>query len=241
MLTQTTQSYRNNGRMFLLKRVRKTKEEYYKEIDKDALKHRELFVASMYNIIGINDIVIGIITDAFAKVKKSPLYRNAIKQKMNHVEKLMKSYERTINSMTAKYSENYANANDAFYTTNLADSIERLRILFKSEIDKHKVEYSNEISWLEIARIMLEYSVATRKQREKDINKATGRAEVYFHQLDLSKVFTIYKQIFPLLQLKTVINLNTPQCRAMFNRIDRKCNDVDRIQRTISEMTQEVE
>ena len=54
MLTQTTQSYRNNGRMFLLKRVRKTKEEYYKEIDKDALKHRELFVASMYNIIGIN-------------------------------------------------------------------------------------------------------------------------------------------------------------------------------------------
>jgi hypothetical protein len=88
---------------------------------------------------------------------------------------------------------------------------------------------------------MLEYSVATRKQREKDINKATGRAEVYFHQLDLSKVFTIYKQIFPLLQLRTVINLNTPQCRAMFNRIDRKCNDVDRIQRTISEMTQEVE
>ena len=72
MLTQTTQSYRNNGRMFLLKRVRKTKEEYYKEIDKDALKHRELFVASMYNIIGINDIVIGIITDAFAKEKKSP-------------------------------------------------------------------------------------------------------------------------------------------------------------------------
>jgi len=241
MLAQITNNFHSRGRMHIPSPVKKTTTEIYKEYDEDMEKYTNLFVASMYNIICINDIVIGLITDSFSIVKKSPLYKNLVKQKMNHVEKLMKSYERTINSMTAKYSENYANANDAFYTTDLADSIERLRILFKSEIDKHKVEYSNEISWLEIARIMLEYSVSTRKQREKDINKATGRAEVYFHQLDLSKVFTIYKQIFPLLQLRTVINLNTPQCRAMFNRIDRKCNDVDRIQRTISEMTQEVE
>lgn len=240
MLAQITNNFHNRGQMHLISPVRKTTTEIFKEYDEDMEKFTNLFVASMYNIICVNDIVIGLITDGFAKVKKSPLYKNLVKQKMNQVEKLIKSYEREINRIVGNSSENYANANDAYYTRDLADSIERLRLSFKQQLDKQKVAHSNELSWLEIARVMLEYAVGSRNVREKELNAKTRRGCVYFHMLDISKILLAYEKIMSNIHIGQVVDLNTPQNHTMMDRIDRLCTDGKRLQNTINEMSQEV-
>lgn len=240
MLAQITNNFHSRGRMHIPSPVKKTTTEIYKEYDEDMLKYTNLFVASMYNIICINDIVIGLITDSFSKVKKSALYKNLVKQKMNQVEKLIKSYEREVNRIVGNSSENYANANDAYYTRDLADSIERLRLSFKQQLDKQKVAHSNELSWLEIAHVMLKYAVDVRSHREKELNAKTRRGCVYFHMLNISRILISYKMIMENLHLGQVVNLNTPQNHAMMDRIDRLCTDGERLQNTINEMTQAV-
>lgn len=240
MLTQITQAFNNRGRMHLMSPTRKTTTEIFKEYDEDMVKHTNLFVVSMYNIICVNDIVIGLIADAFSKAKKTPIYKNIVKQKMNQVEKLVKSYEREVNRIVGNSEVNYANANDAFFTPDLADSIERLRLSFKQQLDKQKIAYSNELSWLEIARVMLEYAVSSRNVREKDLNKATRRGCIYFHMLDISKILVYYEMMMSNIHIGQKVNLNTPINHTMMARIDKLCTDAKRLEKTVNEMSQEV-
>lgn len=240
-ITQITQAFNNNGRMHLFAPVNKKPRQIMKEYDEDAKKHGQLFLASMYNIICVNDIVIGLISDAFSIVKKSQLYRNNIKKKMNQVEKMIKAYEKDVNKVVGDRSESYANANDAFYTSELADSIERLRLIFKNEIDKHKEENSNSLSWLEITRVMLEYAVISKAKREEQLNMATHRGCKYFTFLDLSRIHTTYNQIYQYIYLKKQINLNTEQAKAMFRQIDKMCVNKERLENTIDQMSNEIE
>lgn len=240
MITEITQAFHSRGRMHLLTPVRKTNRDIYQEYDADAEKHQALFLASMYNLVCINDIVIGLVGDAFSEVKHSILYKNKLKQTMNQVEKKMKTYERLLNNLTSNCSENYAEANDAFFTSDLADSITKLRFLFKNELDKHHIPNSHEIAWLEVARVMLDYSVSTRKVRERELNKATRRGVVYFNALDLSDILATYERMFQYIKIGRVIDLNTPQNKAMFAQIDRQCSDINRIQATINKMSNEI-
>lgn len=240
MITEITQAFRNRGRMHIMSPVRKTTKEIFKEYDEDMVKHTNLFVVSMYNIICVNDIVIGLIGDAFSKVKKTPLYKNIVKQKMNQVEKMIKLYEKEVNRIVGNSGTNYANANDAFFTPDLADSIERLRLSFKQQLDKQKVAYSNELSWLEIARVILEYAVSSRNVREKDLNKATRRGCIYFHMLDISKILVCYEKIMVNLHIGQKVDLNTSTNHTMMGIIDKLCTDINRLENTIKEMTQEV-
>lgn len=240
MFQQITNDFHTKGRMHLLTPVKKKLATINKEFDEDAKKHTALFLASMYNIICINDIILGLATEAFSKIKKTPLYKHSLKRKINEVEKLIKSYEKVINRITINCSDNYAEANDTYFTAELENAIERLRLLFKNIIDKHNIAYSNELAWLEIVRLMIDYSVVIKNAREQDLNKVTHRGCIYFHALDLCRIQVVYEQIYNYIKLGCSVQLNTPDTKAMFNYIDKLCNDTERIQNTINQMSKEV-
>lgn len=241
MILNITRNYHDNGRMYLLKYNKKSREQISSQYDEDVKKYGNIFLVSLYNLICINDIIIGLVTDAFSHVSKTALYKHDVKQKIGEVNKLLKAYEIYINKLVSKYSDNFADANDAFYTDDLAYSIELLRLLFKQELDKKNIEYSNELSWLEIARVMLEYSVICNKKREQELNEVTKRHNKYFDVLNIEHIYRTYEQIFHHIKLNRSINLNTPQCLAMFNKIDRMCLEQERIQNTINKMSKEIE
>lgn len=211
------------------------------EFEKDVSRNMKLFLSCMYNQICLNDIVIGVITDAFSVVKKSSLYRHEVKMVMNQVERKIKSYERKVNRLTSKYSESYANANDAFFTEDLEDAVKELRACFENDLNEAKVPYAYELSWLQLVQTMLEYSNCSRKQREKDLNKATHRGWVYFNSLDLSDVLNRFNCVWSHIKINVAVDLNTEKNREVFRRIDKMCVDVNRIANTIKEMTNESE
>lgn len=121
------------------------------EFKQAVMKHKRLVLAATYNILFVNDIVIGMAIDCFDVMKKEDQYKHKSKQLMNEVNKELKKYELMVNRVIGPSSEYFANGNDAF-CTEVRRYVDSLLFCVKSVLDKQQSPNSLLLAHMETTR-----------------------------------------------------------------------------------------
>lgn len=125
--------------------------EIQNEFKQAVMKHERLVLAATYNILFVNDVVIGMVMDCFEVMKKEEQYKHRSKQLMNEVNKELKKYELMVNRVIGPSAEYFANGNDAF-CTEVRYYVDSLLFCVKSILDKQQVSNTLLLAHMETTR-----------------------------------------------------------------------------------------
>lgn len=198
-------------------------------------KHLSLVAATIYNVCCTNDICIGLMLEAHEALRKSPLYVKETKRLANLVEEKRRRYEREVARIMQDAIGLFAEANDAYNDEEMQRSIQLLYFAFKQEIDRYRVEYSDVVARLELARVMLQYSVGQQQKRREDLRECGIEFAMYgLDSLDMSGIYAMYRRLTDSIRIDAVVDLNTEQCHAAMDGVVKRIMDEERIARAIA-------
>lgn len=109
-------------------------------------------VASLFYIIvgSVNDIASRAIVDATSELRKTKHFKSEVKSGAEYSMKKFYEYENKLKRPLSDRFKLYMDITDEVYFL-LCNDMERLRLAFKSEMDKHNIEDANLISHVELA------------------------------------------------------------------------------------------
>lgn len=198
-------------------------------------QHQDFILMRIYSILCTNDMVCGLIIDAHNSLVHSPLYKMELKRLANIVEKKRRDYEKKICSIIQYHnSEIFANINDSFCDEDMMNSLEMMFYNFKNTLDKYKVENSEILARMELARTMLDYGVKSYEAiRREFISRGIGCIFSYIDNLCLHELFSIYERMMACLRIGVIVDMNNDKCKAAFEVVVKKITDIERVARAI--------
>ena len=133
-------------------------------------------VASLFYIIvgSVNDIASRAIVDATSELRKSKYFKAEVKSGAEYSMKKFYEYESKLKRPLSDRFKLYMDITDEVYSLSCND-MERLRLAFKAEMDKHNIEDANLISHVELAHTLIGYSIFTFDNFFKNAKEKHGR------------------------------------------------------------------
>lgn len=133
-------------------------------------------VASLFYIIvgSVNDIASRAIVDATSELRKSKYFKAEVKSGAEYSMKKFYEYESKLKRPLSDRFKLYMDITDEVYSL-LCNDMERLRLAFKAEMDKHNIEDANIVSHVELAHTLIGYSIFTFDNFFKNAKEKHGR------------------------------------------------------------------
>lgn len=133
-------------------------------------------VASLFYIIvgSVNDIASRAIVDATSELRKSKYFKAEVKSGAKYSLKKFYEYEDKLKRPLSDRFKLYMDITDEVYSL-LHNEMERLRLAFKAEMDKHDIEDANIVSHVELAHTLIGYSIFTFDNFFKNAKEKHGR------------------------------------------------------------------
>ena len=128
-----------------------------------------------YIIVGsVNDIASRAIVDATSELRKSKYFKAEVKSGAKYSLKKFYEYEDKLKRPLSDRFKLYMDITDEVYSL-LHNEMERLRLAFKAEMDKHDIEDANIVSHVELAHTLIGYSIFTFDNFFKNAKEKHGR------------------------------------------------------------------
>lgn len=192
-------------------------------------------VTCTYNVLFTNDIAIGEVMEAIYRLKRSPLYKQRTKQAANQVDKMQKEYEDKVFRISSDISGFYADANETF-TEEVRNDIEILYYSIKRVFDKVRLEHSDILARLELARTLTELSCINLDKREQEMTACDKRLRkyslIYLRQTKLRDAMNRLMSTFP---IPSDTDVDTEECRMALNALGNRLTDGRIIAKAIAE------
>lgn len=115
----------------------------------------DMLVAVTYYWLFGNDLLCACVIDAIAALRRTPLYRQRVKQLLRRLDHERDRYERELNRVCSDRSDFFADANESVATA-VSHDIDMLYYALKQAYDTHRVPHS-----AAVARLQLAYGLAT--------------------------------------------------------------------------------
>ena len=133
-------------------------------------------VASLFYIIvgSVNDIASRAIVDATSELRKSKYFKAEVRSGAKYSLKKFYEYEDKLKRPLSDRFKLYMDITDEVYSL-LHNEMERLRLAFKAEMDKHDIEDANIVSHVELAHTLIGYSIFTFDNFFKNAKEKHGR------------------------------------------------------------------
>ncbi len=204
------------------------------EADKIVSRHEPLVVACTYNILFTNDIVMGLILEAAEAIKKTPLYKQKVKQLLKGCEVERRKYEKLVEEIIGDKIEFFADANEVFMM-DVKQYVDTLFYSIKNELDKSDVPYSSAISKAQQACTMAGFACVQFDKRMEELKKTDIRLKKFSLQyLRLTTISHKLSELMDAIPINRTIDLNVTPASQSLDIVSKKLADVDSIAKAIS-------
>ena len=204
------------------------------EADKIVSRHESLVVACTYNILFTNDIVMGLIVETAEAIKKTPLYKQKVKQLLRSCEVERRKYEKLVEGIIGDKIEFFADANEVFMM-DVKKHIDTLYYSIKNELDKSDVPHSSTISKAQQACTMAGFACVQFDKRMEELKKTDIRLKKFSLQyLRLTTTSHKLSELMDAIPINRTIDLNVTPASQSLDIVSKKLADVDSIAKAIS-------
>lgn len=204
------------------------------EADKIVSRHESLVVACTYNILFTNDIVMGLILEAAEAIKKTPLYKQKVKQLLKSCEVERRKYEKLVEAIIGDKIEFFAEANEVF-TMDVKQYVDTLFYSIKNELDKGDVPHSSAISKAQQACTMAGFACVQFDRRMDELKKTDIRLKKFSLQyLRLTTLSHKLSELMDAIPIDRTIDLNVTPASQSLDIVSKKLADIDSIAKAIA-------
>lgn len=193
--------------------------------------HMDTVLPITYNILFVNDIACSLIIDSLSDLRKEKgLHVYDTKMYAKKIDEARSKYEKKINKVIGdKCSEFFADNNDAFLEEVKKD-LDVFYYSIKDVYDAHDIEYSELLSKLEMAHIILQYSCRMVDIRMSELKKIDSMFNsINLGYTKMSNVLRLFELMLSTLRVKCHIDLNTQRCKLAMEILDKDFSDMNKI------------
>lgn len=121
---------------------------------------RNMVAAVTYYWMFTNDLLCACVIDAIADLRRTPLYRQRVKQLLRRLDHERDRYEREMNRVCSDRSDFFADANESVAAA-VSHDIDMLYYALKQAYDTHRVPHSAAVARLQLAYGLAAYACSS--------------------------------------------------------------------------------
>lgn len=200
----------------------------------DEATDENITVTCIYNIILTNDLACARVANFLYHIKKSPQYKQQVKQEVKRLEKLTKTYERILMEVAAVRGEFLSDITQTA-EEELGRDIELLRYSIEHEFLKSKCSNARLMSYVELACIMCQYACISLDKRIQEMKARNIPDAERVSYLRITDIFKSVSRLSEMLFEGGYVRLNNSfSCRTGLHIIEKKLTDAHLIAKAIN-------
>lgn len=200
----------------------------------DEATDENITVTCIYNIILTNDLACARVASFLYHVKKSPQYKQQVKQEVKRLEKLTQIYERMLIEVAAVRA---GFLSDVTQTSEeeLDRDIELLRYSIEHEFLKSKCSNARLMSYVELAYIICQYACLSLDKRIQEMKARNIPDAERVSYLRITDIFKSVSRLSEMLFEGGCVRLNNSfSCKTGMRIIEKKLTDAHLIAKAIN-------